>query len=277
MKTGAANEASVLAGAADFSIVHRIAPRPLAGMVTRLTGYQELTPGYFRQSEAASLVIPLVISFGTPFAIGLGRAPTSEETHGSFAAGLYAGPVVIDSHGAAACIQIDFTPLGAARFFGLPMSELANRMVSLDDLADREINALRRKLGELNSWNSRLDLAERFLLERFARAPAPDPAIGWAYGRLLATDGAARIGKIAEKLDWSRKHLVQRFHREVGLTPKTVARLIRFNRALNAAQNGATEWAGIAADYGYADQAHLTREFSEFAGITPAAWRARAA
>ncbi|TIP54678.1 MAG: AraC family transcriptional regulator, partial [Mesorhizobium sp.] len=68
---------------------------------------------------------------------------------------LYAGPVVIESFGGACCVQINFTPLGARRFFGLPMSELTDRMVGLDDVLGPEGIALRERLGNARDWSAR--------------------------------------------------------------------------------------------------------------------------
>ena len=86
----------------------------------------------------------------------------------------------------------------------------------------------------------------------------------------------ARIGALAERLDCSRRHLVSKFHEEIGLPPKTVARIIRFDRALRLARKGPEGgWADIAAACGFADQAHLCREFRDLAGETPTAWQAR--
>ena len=125
-------------GPQAFEMWERTPHDGMAGLVTRIVGYRELTPGHFRQVEPASLDIPLVINFGEPFAIGLGRAPGDNDRFGSFTSGLFAGPVTIDSFGASNCLQINFTPLGARRFFGLPMNELADRMVTLDDALGAE-------------------------------------------------------------------------------------------------------------------------------------------
>jgi hypothetical protein len=116
-----------------FELVQRAPGVRLDGIVSRITGYRELTTGHLRQVETASLIVPLIVSFGGPFAIGLGRTPGAGDRVGSFAAGLFAGPVIIDSFGWANCLQIDFTPLGARRFFHMPMTELTDRMVDLGD------------------------------------------------------------------------------------------------------------------------------------------------
>jgi AraC-like DNA-binding protein len=244
---------------------------PLADLVEHIVGYRETRRGHVRMIETASLVVPLIISFGEPFQIGLGRAPGRDDRIGSFTAGLFSGHVVIDSFGASHCLQIDFTPLGAFRFFGLPMHELANSMVPLDDLPGSPYSKLAEQLAELPYWESRFDLAEAFVLERLRGGTPPCAAVAWAYSRILRSGGQARIGAIADELEWSRKHLADRFHNEVGLAPKSVARIARFNRALALARNGGAEsWADVAAACGYSDQAHLVREFRDMAGATPA-------
>jgi hypothetical protein len=142
-------------------------PALAPGAVTDICGYRETAPGHFRNVEYASLTVPLVISFAEPFAIGLGKDPADNDRFASFAAGLYAGPVVIESFGAACCIQINFTPLGARRFFGRPMSELTDRMVGLDEVLGLEGIALREKLA--TRWIKQT-FCHRGLVARLAEA-----------------------------------------------------------------------------------------------------------
>jgi AraC-like DNA-binding protein len=258
---------------AAFEMAGRRPPAALAGLISRIVGYRETERGHFRQVEAASLDVPLIVSFGDPFAIALGRAPGSNDRYGSFTAGLFAGPVTIDSFGASNCIQINFTPLGARRFFRMPMTELTDRMVPLDDLLGAGGAALHDALGNARDWEVRFDIAEAFVLERLAGSQAPSPEIAWALDRIAATGGQARIAAIAQGIGWSRKHLARRFAEDVGLAPKSVSRIVRLNRAIAAARDG-RGWAGIAADCGYADQAHMVREFRELAGTSPVGWAA---
>jgi AraC-like DNA-binding protein len=247
----------------------------LTGIVTEITGYRENGRCLNGAVEMASLVVPLVISFGAPFSIALGRRPRPGDEFASFTSGLYAGHVVIDSIGESACVQVNFTTLGAYRFFGLPMREISARIVKLDDLSDREIAELRRRLEDATSWEQRLDLTGGFVANRVRRGPLPDPAIVSAYRELAFCHGDIRIAAVARRLGWSRKHLSQRFQDEVGIPPKALARLFRFNRLLALASKGADpDWAGLAAECGFADQSHLTREFADLGGTTPARWLA---
>jgi AraC-like DNA-binding protein len=104
--------------------------------------------------------------------------------------------------------------------------------------------------------------------------------VSWAYRQILASRGTVRMSRIARELGWSRKHLAARFHRELGLAPKSIARIARFQNVLaqartRSAGSAPLAWADVAMACGYADQAHLTREFVEMSGTTPSRWLAR--
>lgn len=258
-----------------FEMARRVPGPSLRGMVSDICFYRETMPGRFRNVEYASLTVPLVISFAEPFAIGLGRNPGDNDRFASFAAGLYAGPVVIESFGGACCVQINFTPLGARRFFGQPMSELTDRMVGLDDVLGVEGIALREKLGNAEDWSSRFDMAEAFVAARLAEARETPAEIAWAYDRIIMSGGRFRVSSLAGRLGWSRKHLSAKFSDAIGVGPKTLSRIVRFNRALGLSRQDKSDWADIAADCGYADQSHLVREFRDLAGQTPTALAVR--
>ncbi|RWM11059.1 MAG: helix-turn-helix transcriptional regulator [Mesorhizobium sp.] len=262
--------------ALHFEMVRRQPAASLAGIVTDICGYREIRCGHFRIVEYASLTVPLVISFADPFAIGLGRDPGDNDRFASFAAGLYAGPVIIESSGAACCVQVNFTPPGARQFFGLPMSELRDRMIGLDDALGSEGIALRERLGETRDWETRFAIAEAFVISRLAEANELSTQVAWAYRTVIASGGRTRISALAGEIGWSRKHLAAKFSDAIGIGPKTLSRIVRFNRALSLSKGQEDDWAGIAADCGYADQAHLVREFRQLAGETPTALAALA-
>lgn len=114
-------------------------------------------------------------------------------------------------------------------------------------------------------------MADRLL--KFGQQRSPT---SWAFERLLQTGGLERVASVAAKLGWSRKHLAAKFHDEIGLTPKTVARMARFNVALSRARRrSGVCWAELASQCGYADQAHLIRDFKALAGESPTVWQAR--
>jgi AraC-like DNA-binding protein len=194
----------------------------------------------------------------------------------AFLVGAHDSFMVLEGAGARSWLGVLLAPLGAYRLLGLPMDELSGQLVDLVEVLGAAGRRLVEQLREAPSWRQRFLLVDRFLLERMGRGPRPASEVGWAWRRLVATGGAVPIAQLADEVGWSHKHLIARFRHQVGLRPKTAARLIRFNgvwRRLDGRQP--LDWGRVAAEVGYADQAHLIREFQRFTGTTPTAFAAR--
>jgi AraC-like DNA-binding protein len=243
----------------------------LAGDVVRYAGYVERSGWSIDQREVAGPIVPVIINLGDPFRIRMGS--NAPEEHRSFVAGLYDGYADVVSRGRAHCMQIDFTPLGAYRFFAMPMRDLAAQTVALDQI-DR-FEGLSDRLYGAPDWSTRFALLDGFVRRRLAAARPPSSSVAWAWRQLATSAGRVRVATLATEIGWSRKHLAERFAIEVGAGPKTAGRILRFAHArrtidAGAQAHGSVEWAGLAAEWGYADQAHLIREFHAMAGVTPA-------
>ncbi|MCV7070741.1 helix-turn-helix domain-containing protein [Mycobacterium rufum] len=104
------------------------------------------------------------------------------------------------------------------------------------------------------------------------RRPRHRPWGGLVAGAHHRERGRAAIGPLAAELGWSHRRLISRYRDAVGLPPKTVARIVRFERAAERLRGGA-ELSAAAAECGYFDQAHLCREVRDLAGVTPAELR----
>jgi AraC-like DNA-binding protein len=162
--------------------------------------------------------------------------------------------------------------------FGRPASELASLVVPLDDVLGRAGVELVDRLSSTSSWDERFAVLDDVLGRVAAAAPdrrlaGPADEVAFAWDRLAGSSGAAPVGAVAGEAGWSRRHLSERFRREFGLGPKTMARVFRFERARMLLQRpGAWNLARVAAECGYADQAHLTREWNSLVGVTPTAW-----
>jgi len=234
--------------------------------IRTLTGWHERTDGPLRRSELPGGRVVLVVSFGP-------RMDVDGRTFTSFAAGLHDAPALTEHDGFGYGIQSYMTPLGARRFFGMPMSEITGQTVELEDLIGPVAGELAERLAEAPDWATRIDLFERAIAERVLAAPPVASELEWAWERLLESDGAAPIGELAAELGWSRRHLAVRFRDELGMPPKALARLLRFERAVKRLCAG-DELADLALDAGYYDQAHFNRDFRAFAGTTPTAFLA---
>jgi AraC-like DNA-binding protein len=243
----------------------------LRGYVQRYQGYTETAGGSPLSRHFPSGKVALIISFGSGFRVTgpVGLADVSQHRN-SFVAGLHDTYSDSEWLGESNGIQVDFTPIGAHLFFGLPMHTLTNRVIEVEDILGPEALVLREQLAEAPAWPQRFAVLDSFVASRFAAAGEPSPEVAWAWRQIAGSGGRVPVGLLADEIGWSRKHLIARFREQVGLPPKTVARIVRFSRTAQALeQNGAGDWAGIALDGGYYDQSHLIREFHEFAGSTP--------
>jgi AraC-like DNA-binding protein len=238
-------------------------------------GYAERATAPLARREVAVSRCVLVIGWGASLDVHDPRGPSGGATSvASFAAGLADTYVdTVTAPGQAEGVQVMLDPLVAARILGRPFGEVANRVVALSDLdgsALRDLRALPARLGAASGWGERFALLDRAFGARLSATPPPDPRLAGAWRRLRSTGGAVRVEALAAEAGWSRRHLGEIFRRELGLPPKTLARLVRFEHAHRRASQAATEgWATVAADAGYYDQAHLIRDFRAFAGATP--------
>jgi AraC-like DNA-binding protein len=194
---------------------------------------------------------------------------------GAFATGLTDTYDVIEQSGPIECIDLKLSPLGAYTLLGVPMSELTNEVVELADLLGPAAARLTERLANTEGWAARFAVLDAFLAARAAAGPTPAVEVAWAWRRLVGTGGAVPVGTLAHEVGWSRRHLVTRFHQQVGLPPKTAARIIRFEGLLRRVATDGTAWSRVAAEAGYYDQAHMNRDFREFAGTTPTRYLAR--
>jgi AraC-like DNA-binding protein len=165
---------------------------------------------------------------------------------------------------------VNFSPLGALQFLSVAQSEIAGRTFSLSDLLGPGADLLIHELHDAADWTERFALLDGFIARRFERARAPHDTVRAVWQELKRSKGTASIAGLAKEACVSRRHLAKLFRAEIGTTPKTMARILRFEHAYHLAGSVPRQgWADIAYAAGYADQAHLTREFRELSGLSP--------
>ena len=234
----------------------------LAGRVSAYYGFNEETAGPMRRREGPGTDVLVVISFGEDWLI-------DGERFTSFAAGLHDRQVTTEHGGRSFGMQINLAPPSAHMLFELPLDTLARRQVPLEDVLDEP--DLVERLHDLESWARRFELLDAVLARRLADARAASAGVEWAWRRLAESGGRVAVRSLADELGWSRKRIVARFRREVGLPPKAVARLVRFERARALTERAERpDWARIAVECGYYDQSHLITDFRAVTGRTPA-------
>lgn len=241
------------------------------------TGYVERGDGPLRRREVPFGGVVLIVSLGSEIRLLDPEEPDSPgERRTSFVAGLDDAPTLTEHDGVQHGVQVDLTPLGAFRYFGLPMGELARRVVPLEDLLGAEGPRLADRLHDARGWEARFELLDEEIASRLADRLPASPDVAWAWRRLSETKGSVSIGGLTEELGCSHRHLTTRFREQVGMPPKLVARILRFDRAVKTLRRDpATRLAALAQDCGYYDQAHLNRDFRRFSGTSPSEYVAR--
>jgi AraC-like DNA-binding protein len=170
-------------------------------------------------------------------------------------------------------VLVRFTPQGAT-CFGASAAELVGRSVGLDDLAgSARARAAIAEIEGAGDVSRAITVVERLLL---AIPFTPDPMVEHALALMRPGDGAGgdeelQVAAVARRLGISERHLERRFRERVGMSPKRLASLRRFELAVNlAATSGSLTRAAVEA--GLYEQAHFNREFKRFTGMSPGAW-----
>jgi AraC-like DNA-binding protein len=171
-------------------------------------------------------------------------------------------------------VNISFFPGAAGAFVGLPMPELVGQMVSPGDVWPRAFREAVAELEPLPPEQRVAGLAE-LLLARLEPGREPRPEVREAVRLIRASRGRVTVRWLANEVNLSISQLERSFAWHVGVGPKLLARQTRVCAlAAEAAGPARPGWASLAVKYGYADQAHLAREFRELTGLTPARFAA---
>jgi AraC-like DNA-binding protein len=173
-------------------------------------------------------------------------------------------------------VGVSFRPGAAGNILGLPVSELTDCHVSADALWGARARELRERLLAAQGPSAAFRVLEAELSSRIHRPLLIHPAVAQALAHGTGGWGSSRVTEIQRQAGYSPRHFVALFRTAVGLTPKHYYRMKRFTAVLHGLAGGsAGGLAELAAVAGYSDQAHLTREFREFSGVSPTGYRPR--
>ena len=236
--------------------------------------YEGFAPGV--HAGLPSRHLTLIVSLAEPIDVGFLNAPAAPRQRLlALAAGLHATPTAVHHDGNQHGMQLAVTPLGARALFGMPPAEIAALTLPLDAVLGPLAGELVERLRAAEGWPRRFAILDGVLSRALTDLDGPPPEVMFAWERLARTGGVIGVGDLATEVGWSRRHLSERFRREFGLTPKMTARVIRFERACRMLSHaGRLSFGAVAMAAGYADQAHMNRDWRELAGASPGAWLA---
>ena len=233
-------------------------------------GWDEQLAAPLCRRECPTEEAPLIINFGAPFHLFAPGGCRPGRDVASFVTGAYDTYQLVESHGASNGVQINFTLLGLRLLVGRPIEDMSNRALAPEEVFGRFARDLVHRLYEAPSWDARFACLDRALAARIGDPEDVPAGVRCAWHHLMASSGRMRIGRIVQEVGWSQRHFIAQFTHELGVSPKVLARILRFGRIVRAVRaNGAADLADLATMAGYYDQSHLARDVRQFAGTTP--------
>lgn len=193
-------------------------------------------------------------------------------------------PTVIDTANQRAILHLGFRPGGAFPFVGPAVAHTDGELVDLDALWGSSGRDVRERLLAEPAPAARMDLIERILLDRLAALPDPDPADHAIRFAAATLEQGTAVRVVTEALGWTPKRFVRQFTARVGLPPKRFARVRRLQRVLDDVAAGVyadagsaheIDWARVAYEHGFYDQAHFVNDFKALTGLTPTTYHPR--
>ena len=213
--------------------------------------------------------IEMIFHFGEQFVKNKNNAP--ERVDRFFVNGQNTIPFTLSPTGVSYLIGIRFFPYGAWPFVHVPMDELTNKFVSLEDLYGDNANQLTEQLINEPPGDRRIQLIEQFLLTELAKSkwtvdPVVNKLVSWVY----SDKSKLNLHRFAKEIKYSERQIRRKFMDTIGINPSLFIRVVRFREVLRQLNNGdESELLGVALDSGYHDQSHFIRDFKNFTGQTP--------
>ena len=166
---------------------------------------------------------------------------------------------------------IVFQPGAFSTLFQLPAVELTNGDFDGEEVLGRRVSELYARLGEVSAFADRVRVADLCL----SALPVPSGSVSAIVRTAMAVmrhDGSVRVSELARQTGLGVRQFERRFDREIGLSPKLYARIVRFEAALRRrAVSPTTRWTDIAHALGYHDQMHMVHDFTRLSGDSPEA------
>lgn len=250
--------------------VTRVPKPPLSNFVRMLWYYQGYPAVHSKERILPTGTIEIIINLAEDVTRLYDKQDTQKclRYRGTALSGVLTEYAVIDTDEQMQVMGVNFAPGGAFPFFKLPLSELKDLHISLEELWGDSANTLRARLLELPTIESKFDLLEAALTERMLGFEH-HAAVRFAL-REMGQKHTRSVANLADKIGISSRRFIQLFSNQVGLTPKLFCRVLRFQRVVHGIGGmGEVELADLALDCGYFDQPHFVHDFKAFSGISP--------
>jgi AraC-like DNA-binding protein len=229
---------------------------------------KEYTPDAPNEEVTPDACIELILNFGAPYVLQTEGMP-DREMPSAFLVGLKKKPLLYRCVGTVKIVATRFYAWGALPFLAAVYQSSSTVRVIPGNEWRGLTDKINPKIQAENYLGAVADV-EDFLIGKLLTANFDLKQIQMAAQMLYREKGQFRVSELAEYCDLSARQLERQFQNIVGVSPKTLARTIRFEEIRNRLMfNPETSLTDLAYEFGYTDQAHFIRDFKEFTGKTP--------
>lgn len=156
--------------------------------------------------------------------------------------------------------------------FGLPVHEMTDQMIDLENIARPSFRELEDKIMNSRSRTEMVRQVEEFILQRLQKKEVPPPPVFGALQYILSTKETPKVSTLANDFFLSERQLERQFKKFTGFSPKQFIRIARFHRAMKYYGQSGIKLGEIALDCGYYDQSHFVHDFRQFSGLNPSTY-----
>lgn len=248
--------------------------KPHSALRQHIICYWLLSSSDGRQPCEFNRVLPdgcvdIIFNLGDPIIKSSELTLDRSEAEPAYIVGTMQKPLIVGVTGQVDQIGIRIRPGRAGSLLYWPLWEIADQMIKLKEFWKEDTDQIIDRLMMTKDLRKRIGIIETILLERLRQNPVGDKQLQNAVNQLYLSEGQMEIGKLESLTGLSLRQLERKFKVYVGLGPKKLARIIRFQKAFSLLPRYRGNVASLAHETGYSDQAHLIKEFKLLSGLAP--------
>jgi len=188
--------------------------------------------------------------------------------------GIADSPAIVDAEDDAphGNIGIEFSPIGAYRFFQLRQSELKNKIFPLTDVFGKSAQVINERIANAGPVSEKIRIIQSYLLKLLSQSE-PDLILDYCLRQIESSKGLVTVTELAKKTGYSSRWLYEKFIEKVGLSPKNLLSVTRFMQFYAAsAKNPTADFFKKDIYHYFYDQTHFIKDFKRFTGLSPSAF-----
>ncbi len=244
----------------------------LAHFIESMAFFENLTPGYEAEKLLPEGHQDLIIDLTEKpkYIFDNDTLDKKQKCKSSWFSGARKKLITIDAGGTNSSMMVIRFHQGAAYHFShFPLDEITDQVIDTDLLFSSSINDLREEILHTFGHTNKFKVVEAYFTNRLLKTEIPD-VIAYSTRFLAASPTDKTIKQISDKCGYSQKHLIHLFKKHLGLTPKALQKIQRFQQVLIEIENSnSINWTQLSLDCGYYDQAHFINEFKHYTGLNP--------